>query len=76
MDPISIIVGALVAGAAVRELIQREFDMEYSPAQVIRILRVRLGMHFSKPLPRDYRRPPDAEERLKAALHQVVNLWC
>lgn len=55
----------------VRELIQREFGIEYSPAQVIRILRERLGMHFSKPFPRDYRRPPDAEERLKAALHQV-----
>jgi len=57
--------------AEVRELIQREFGIEYSPAQVIRILRERLGMHFSKPFPRDYRRPPDAAERLKADLHQV-----
>ncbi len=57
--------------AAVRELIQREFGIEYSSAQVIRILHKRLGMHFSKPFPRDYRRPPDAEERLKANLHQV-----
>src|SRR5512135_3845434 len=57
--------------AEVREHIQREFGIEYSSAQVIRILRERLGMHFSKPFPRDYRRPPDAEERLKAALHQV-----
>jgi transposase len=56
----------------VRELIRREFGIEYSPAQVIRILRERMGMHFSKPFPRDYRRPPDAEERLKASLHQVV----
>src|SRR5512135_2245834 len=55
----------------VRELIQREFCIEYSPVQVIRILRERLGMHFSKPFPRDYRRPPDAEERLKAELHHV-----
>src|SRR5512144_1707937 len=55
----------------VRELIERAFGIEYSPAQVIRILRQRLDMHFSKPFPRDYRRPPDAEERLKAALHQV-----
>ena len=60
--------------AEVRELIQREFGIEYSPTQVIRILRERLGMHFSKPFPRDYRRPPDAEERLKADLHQVFML--
>ncbi len=32
-------------------------------------------MPCSKPFPRDYRRPPDAEERLKASLHQVVNAW-
>ncbi|HJW30201.1 MAG TPA: IS630 family transposase [Saprospiraceae bacterium] len=57
--------------AEVRALIQRELGIEYSPAQVTRILRERLGMHFSKPFPRDYRRPPDAEERLKASLHQA-----
>jgi transposase len=59
--------------AEVQTLIQREFGIEYSSAQVIRILRERLDMHFSKPFPRDYRRPPDAEERLKASLHQVFN---
>ena len=58
--------------AEVRELIQRELGIEYSLAQVIPILRERLGMPFSKPFPRDYRRPPDAAERLKADLHQVV----
>jgi transposase len=57
--------------AEVRELIRRECGLEYSSAQVVRILRERLGMHFSKPFPRDYRRPADAEERLKASLHQV-----
>ena len=57
--------------AEVRELIQREFGIEYSSDQVIRILRERVGMHFSKPFPRDYRRPPDAEDRLKASLHEV-----
>lgn len=60
--------------AEVRGLIQRELGIEYSPTQVIRILRERLGMHFNKPFPRDYRRPPDAEERLKADLHQVFML--
>jgi transposase len=57
--------------AEVRELIQREFGIEYSPTQVIRILRERLGRPFSQPFPRDYRRPPDAEARLKASLHPV-----
>lgn len=54
-----------------RELIWRELGLAYSPNQVIRILRQRVGMHFNKPFPRDYRRPPDAEERLKARLHQA-----
>ena len=58
----------------VKELIQKEFGIEYSSTQVIRILRERLGMHFSKPFPRDYRRPPDAEERLKASLHQAFRV--
>ena len=31
-------------------------------------------MHFNKPFPRDYRRPSDAEERLKASLHQAFML--
>jgi len=57
--------------AEVTELIEKEFGIEYSSTQVIRILRERLDMHFSKPFPRDYRRPPDAEERLKASLHQA-----
>ena len=57
--------------AEARDLIQRELGIEYSPAQVIRILRERLGMHFSKPFARDYRRPPDAEARLKADLHHI-----
>src|SRR5512135_1542446 len=60
--------------AEVRGLIQRELGIEYSPNQVIRILRQRVGMHFNKPFPRDYRRPPDAEERLKASLHQAFML--
>lgn len=57
--------------AEVKELIWQEFGIKYSSAQVIRILRERLDMHFSKPFPRDYRRPPDAEERLKTSLHQT-----
>lgn len=60
--------------AEVRELIYRDFGIEYSPNQVIRILRQRVGMHFNKPFPRDYRRPSDAEERLKASRHQAFML--
>jgi len=60
--------------AEVRKLIQQEFGMEYSLDQVIRILRERVKMHFSKPFPRDSRRPADAEARLKASLHQVFML--
>ena len=30
-------------------------------------------MYFNKPFPHDYRRPADAEARLKASLHQVFN---
>ena len=60
--------------AEVRELIYREFGIEYSPNQVIRILRQRVGMPFNKPFPRDYRRPSDAEERLKASLHLALIL--
>jgi len=59
--------------AEVQELIQRYFDIEYSPNQVIRILRNRVGMYFNKPFPHDDRRPTDAEARLKASLHQVFN---
>ena len=33
----------------IREVIKNEFGVEYSPDQVVRILRKRLKMHFSKP---------------------------
>jgi transposase len=56
----------------VRELIQREVGIESAPDQVVRLWRERMGMPFGQPFPRDYRRPPDAEDRLKASLHQVV----
>ncbi len=57
--------------AEVRELIEQEFGLAFSPDQVVGILRQRVGMHFSKPFPRDYRRPADAEARLRASLHEV-----
>jgi transposase len=59
--------------AEVLELIKTTFGIEYSSAQVVRILRKRLHMHFSKPFPHDYRRPPAAEAILKERLGAVFN---
>jgi len=58
----------------VRELIHQEFGVLYSPDQVVRILRRRLKMHLNKPFPRDYRRPEDAEQRLKADLKEAFEV--
>lgn len=55
----------------VRELIKTTFGIDYSPAQTVRILRKRLKMHFSKPFPRDYRRPSNAKDILKERLDAV-----
>lgn len=56
----------------VRHLIQEEFGVQLSCAQVGRILREKLKMRFGKPYPRDYRRPQDAEERLEKALKETL----
>ena len=48
----------------VKQLIQLKFGISYSSDQVRRILRS-FDMYFNKPYPQDYRRPTDAEERLK-----------
>jgi putative transposase len=48
----------------IRNLICQRFEVEYSLKQVRIILRNR-GLKFRKPYPKDYRRPPDAEEQLK-----------
>ena len=48
----------------IRKLIKDKFDVEFSEKQVRIILR-NLGLKFGKPYPKDYRRPPDAEEQLK-----------
>jgi len=48
----------------IRKLICDRFGVEYSLKQVRIILR-NLGLKFGKPYPKDYRRPPDAEEQLK-----------
>lgn len=48
----------------VRNLIKKEFNIEYSLKQVIIILKS-LGLKLGKPYPQDYRRPLDAEKQLK-----------
>lgn len=48
----------------IKNLIKKEFRVEYSLKQVGIILR-NLGLKFGKPYPKDYRRPVDAEKQLK-----------
>lgn len=50
-----------------RKLISDEFGVHYSVDSVTRVLRS-LGMRYAKPYPIDYRRPEDAECRLKSSL--------
>jgi transposase len=54
----------------VGSLIRERFGVEYSTRSVYRILRS-LGMRYGKPYPRDYRRPEDAEERLKRRVEEA-----
>lgn len=56
----------------VRELIKNEFDIEFTPRHIPRILR-KLGMKYQKPYVNDYRRPEDAEDILKKDLR--ARLW-
>jgi len=56
----------------IRELIKNEFDIEFTPRHIPRILR-KLGMKYQKPYVNDYRRPEDAEDILKKNLR--VHLW-
>jgi len=48
----------------VRKLVLEDFNVEYTPKQ-IRVILKSFGMKLAKPYPRDYRRPDDAENRLK-----------
>jgi putative transposase len=54
----------------VRDLIHKEFNVEYTLKQ-IRIILKSYGMRCAKPYVRDYRRPDDAEDILKKDCH----LW-
>ena len=54
-----------------RQLIKDEFGQSYHPVSVSRILHS-LGMRYGKPYPRDYRRPDDAEAKLKSTLEDAM----
>jgi len=58
----------------VRRLIKERFGVEFSEDQVVRILRHKLRMHFSKPYPMDYRKPKDAEALLENQLDLTFSL--
>ncbi|GAB6163107.1 IS630-like element ISDra3 family transposase [Desulfothermus naphthae] len=58
----------------VRALIKDTFDIEYSQDHVVRILRDKLKMHFSKPYPMDYRKPKDGEKILENQLQLTFSL--
>jgi len=58
----------------VKILIKERFAVKYSEDQVVRILRDKIGMKFSKPYPRDYRRPADAEQILENQLELTFTL--
>ena len=48
----------------IKDIISRKFNVDYTLKQIYIISRD-MGMKFGKPYPRDYRRPPNAEEMLK-----------
>lgn len=50
------------------------FGVHLSEDQVVRILREKFDMHFSKPFPMDYRRPEDAEAILENQLELTFSL--
>jgi transposase len=55
----------------VGRLIEEDFGVAYSLRSMRRILRS-LKMRFAKPYPRDYRRPIDAEAKLKSTLDDAL----
>ena len=55
----------------VRKVIKDQFNVDLAISQVIKILRDKLDMLFSKPYPMDYRKPENAEEILENQLYLV-----
>lgn len=59
--------------AQVATLVAERYGVVYSKRQIQRLLR-RLGMYCYKPQPRDYRQPPDAEDKLYERLRAVADV--
>ena len=55
-------------------LIKEKFGVDYSEDQVVRILRNKMGMKFSKPYTKDYRRPKNAEQILENQLELTFSV--
>lgn len=61
----------------IMNLLLEKFEVCYSQVHVRRLLKS-WGMYHYKPQPQDYRRPPDAEEKLSESLKavsDVLKLW-
>ena len=58
----------------VKAMVREKFGIDYSDNQIVRILRKKLGMLFSKPFPVDYRRPDNAEVLLENQLDLAFSL--
>jgi len=56
-----------------RELFAEFTGITYSSSYFPQILRQKLGMHYYKPSPRDYRRPENAEEQLTSRLQAAFD---
>lgn len=57
----------------IQALIEAQWGIMLSRSQVTRILREKLGMHYSKPYPHDAKRPDDAADQLEASLIDAYN---
>ncbi len=58
----------------VQDEVLRKFNLNVSDDTIIRLLRNKLKMHFSKPYPVDYRKPDDAETLLENQLYLTFRL--
>ena len=72
--------GALEAGTQqhfsseeLRELFAEFTGIIYSSGYFTQVLRQKLGMHYYKPCPRDYRRSENAEEQLRSRLQATFD---
>ena len=58
----------------VKTIIKERFGVDLSEAQIIRILRNKLKMLFSKPYPQNYRKPVNAEILMENRLELTLSV--